>query len=259
MAPPKSRKRLRTTAEIHSHLWKALGLSTKEPLINKNEFSPSTSKRPRVTNSLTSRPNTPEEQVGEGSRAQTPEISEDQDADIQDNNSNEEENENHAVPHPIYSRGKAVYEDHFCKVFVKAVQHNRRTQYSLSDHLFNVWIEPKGSNPYIVDLEGALEKALIQILDSLKAVYNATQNQNQIYITIIEKNILHGLNSGNYSLQTPSQKIVRWVLSMLYNYLKSDQTLKLNDTFKIQIKVLSLRHVQDLEKFRRKFKRHIYH
>ncbi len=46
---------------------------------------------------------------------------------------------------------------------------------------------------------------------------------------------------------------------MLYNYLKSKQTLKLNNSFKIQIKVLSRRHTNDLVQQNRRFRQHIYH
>ncbi len=184
------------------------------------------------------------------------------DADQEDNIDDEPE-ENEAVPHPIYSQGRMVYEDDLFKIYVKAVSHKRVTRYSLSDHLFNVWVEPKQTKtldpPLLFDLEEALEKALIHILDRLKDVYNSPLNQNQIYITVVEENILNGLNSGNYSLNTPSDKIVRWVLSMLYNYLKSDQTLKLSDSFKIQIKVLSVQHTNDLVNHHRRFRRHVYH
>ncbi len=183
-------------------------------------------------------------------------------ADIEDN-SNEEADTSEALPHPIYSRGRMVYEDDLYQVFVKAVRHKKPTQYSLSDHLFTVWVKSKtlvnNEEPLLFDLELALEKALIEILDRLKAVYDSQQNQNQIYITVLEKSMLNGLNSGNYSLHTPSKTIVRWVLSMLYHFLKSNQTIRLNESFKIQIKVLSLRHTQALEKNKRGFTRHLYH
>ncbi len=181
--------------------------------------------------------------------------------DIEDNTIGDDENPEGAIPHPIYSRGRDVYEDEYYKVHVIAVSFRKRTRYSLTDHLFDVRIEPKDTSfqPLILDLEEALEKGLIIILDHLKRAYDSRVNQNQIYITIVEKNILRGLNSGNYSLHTPSAKIARWVLAMLYNYLKSKQTLELNDSFKIQIKVLSRRHTNDLVERNSRFRQHIYH
>ncbi len=166
------------------------------------------------------------------------------------------------MPHPIYRQGSKVFEDNTYKVYIKAVKHKQHTQYSLADHLFLIWVKTKKymrAPPLLFNLENALEKALTHILDNLKTVYNAAHNQNQVYVTILHQDILKGINSGNYSLNTPSIKIVRWILSMFYHFLKSNQTLRLNDSFKIQIKVLSIRHTNDLIKRRRGFVQHIYH
>ncbi len=184
----------------------------------------------------------------------------DAEGDGEDHAAEPENDQDLHIPHPIYSKGTIVYEDEFYKVHVKATAHKRFSKYRLSDHIFNVWITSNiASPPLIFDLELVIETALMHILDQLKDVYQSRLNQNQIYITVVDKSILNGLNSGNYSLATPSKKIVRWVLSMLYNYLKSNQTLQLNPSFKIQIKVLSSRHVLDLEKNRPNFRRHTYH
>ena len=190
--------------------------------------------------------------------------SENHDADNEDEGTFEdndtEPRDIRSIPHPIYSQGRTVYEDEFYKVYVKAVSHRQRTRYSLSDHLFDLKVIPKENHesPFLIDLEEVLEKGLVHVLERLQDVYSSARNQNQIYVTVVEENILHGLNSGNYSLHTPARKIARWVLGMLYNYLKSKQTLQLNKSFKIQIKVLSHRHTTDLEK-KRTFNRHVYH
>ncbi len=185
----------------------------------------------------------------------------DNNASEEEETEGEEENDEEAVPHPIYRQGRKVFQDSWYKVYVKAVGHQRQTRYSLGDHLFLVWVETKKNMrpPLLFDLENALQKALVHILDHLKNAYNSSNNQNQVYVTILHQQILRGINSGNYSLNTPSIKIVRWVLSMFYHFLKSNQTLRLNDSFKIQIKVLSRRHTNDLVQRRPGFIRHIYH
>ncbi len=246
-----NREELRTKADIQQHLRRTLLKSRQKPSNNAS----SKPKRARLAGEdVANLSGSGSSGSGNSSRASSP----NQDGHIADTEDNNDVNE--AIPHPVYKKGTKVFEDHAYKVYVKAVSHRQRTQYSLSDHLFTLWLEEKThSVPLLFDLEFALEQALIQVLDRLKEVYNAQQNQNQIYVTVLEKNILHGLNSGNYSLNTPSKKIVRWVLSMLYNYLKSDQTLRLNNSFKIQIKVLSIRHVRDLQKRRANFRRHIFH
>ncbi len=95
----------------------------------------------------------------------------------------------------------------------------------------------------------------------MKNVYGKDLH-HQVYITIIEKKILHGLNSGNYDINTPSGIIANRVLSMLYNYLKSFQTLRINPSFKIQVKVLSVPHMSYMETKKRikklPYKKNIY-
>ncbi len=158
-----------------------------------------------------------------------------------------------------YRQGTTVYENAEFRLKVKSVRHARRTRYMLSDHLYSMWVEQKRRvAPFLADMEEALEPGLIEVLNRLKSVYVA-RHHYQIYVTIISNSIQSGLNSGNYSLNTPSNKIARWMLGMLYNFLKSNQTLKLDHSFKIQIKVLSLHHTHNLEQNNPRFRRHIYH
>ncbi len=265
---PADSGRLRTKAEISQHLRNILLQRHNTRKRTASEDNQNNSTTPVKRHKSKEDENEDKERYGAGdssptarSPITTPGLSEEEnEVESEDDASDRNENETEAHAHPIYTKGTQVFENDLYKVFVKGVAHKRRTRYSLSDHLFTMWVEPKSTNiPLIFDLEFALEKALTYVLDRLKTVYDSRHNQNQIYITVAEKNILHGLNSGNYSLHTPSSKIVRWVLSMLYNYLKSEQTLRLNDSFKIQIKVLSHRHVKDLEQRRTNFRRHIYH
>ena len=161
-----------------------------------------------------------------------------------------------------YIQGTKVYDKKNFQLFAKSIEHKKSTKYNLSDHLYKVTVHQKEGEPaLLLDIEEPLKEALVKILDKLKTVYNK-DNHHQVYLTIIEKNILKGLNSGNYSLNTPSIKIANWVCSMLYNYLKSKQTLTLNDSFNVKIKVLGVKHVLDLlnnKKRKNPFHPHIYH
>ncbi len=160
------------------------------------------------------------------------------------------------------SEGTKVFENDVFKLFVKSAEHKKSSKYNLSDHLYKVTVEEKTGEPaLLLDIEEPLREALVKILDKLKTVYNK-DNHHQVYLTIIEKNILNGLNSGNYALNAPSKKIANWVCSMLYNYLKSKQTLTLNDSFNVKIKVLGVKHILDLmndKKRKKPFQPHIYH
>ncbi len=166
--------------------------------------------------------------------------------------------------HDPFIQGTKIFTDSNFSVYVKSVAHQKSNRYELSDHLYKLTIEQKNADPpaLLLDIEDPLREGIIHILNKLKEVYNSA-NHHQVYLTIIEKNILNGLNSGNYSLNAPSKKIANWVCSMLYNYLKSKQTLTLNESFNVKIKVLGVRHILDLlnnNKRKKSFKPHIvYH
>ncbi len=198
---------------------------------------------------------------------QTPEQTQESEEDISDNETDENEaSQNVDDRRPPsrtrdpFERGTTVVEEPDFRVKVKSVHHIRRNQYELIDHLYSIWIEQKSRRtapPLLLDLEEALESALIHVLDELKSVYS--NRHYQIYVTVIDRSIKSGLNSGNYSIQTPSPKIARWMMAMLYNYLKSNQTMRLNRSFKVQIKVLSVHHTRNLQQNRRNFRPHVYH
>ena len=134
---------------------------------------------------------------------------------------------------------------------MKQVDHKRITRFSLNDHLYNINISSRRRDlPLLSSVEKGLKISLIAAIENLKSLYNS-QNHHQIYVTIIERQILRGLNSGNYDLNTPSIIIANRVLSMLYNYLTSYQTLRLNKSFKVQIKVLSTVHNEAIRRSKR--------
>ena len=51
------------------------------------------------------------------------------------------------------------------------------------------------------------------------------------------------LFSGGFDLQEDSSAIVQRILKMLEQFLISNQTLKLNETFKVYLKILSIEHM----------------
>jgi hypothetical protein len=119
----------------------------------------------------------------------------------------------------------------------------------LDDHLYEVDFQSRHGNqqPLLLDMEKPIEAALTRIFDILKKKY-PFELHRQAYVTIIESSILNGINSGNYDVHTKSSTIARWSLSQLYHFLKSHTTLRLNPSFKINIKVLSTRHTDDLNR-----------
>ncbi len=141
-----------------------------------------------------------------------------------------------------YAQGITVFSDNNVDINIRSVEHQRQTRFRTEDHLYQINIIPRRRTaPLIISLENAIAEALSAILSTLQGVY-ARNLHHQVYITVIERNILHGLNTGNFDLNTPPREIINRVLTILHSYLKSKQTLQLNDSFKIQLKVLSHNH-----------------
>ena len=159
--------------------------------------------------------------------------------------------------HP-YERGTIVFSDRNVEITVQSVRHQRNTRFRTQDHLYQININPRRrSAPLLLSLERAIQEGLTTILMRLKQSYPANLH-HQIYLTIIERNILHGLNTGNFDLNSPAPLIINRALTILHSYLKSKQTLRLNDSFKIQIKVLSHAHTRHMERTKPAFRKHIY-
>ncbi len=159
---------------------------------------------------------------------------------------------------PFPKAGKVIFENKTLRIEVKEVAHKKYSRFNVGDHLYsiNLEVKPGKNTPLLLDIEDALGQAMIRVLDKLKTSYS-DQEDFQVYATIIGRGIKSGINTGNYSLRTPSDKIVRWMLSMLYNYLKSKQTMKLNSTFHVKVKVLSVEHTNDLATRRSKKFKHV--
>ncbi len=146
-----------------------------------------------------------------------------------------------------FQQGTNIFSDSNVEINVQLVEHQRHTRFRAEDHLYQVKIRPnRRTSPLLLSLETALKEALSAILERLQNNY-PPEYHHQVYITIIENKIKHGLNTGNYDLAAPPSHIVNRALTILHSYLKSNQTMKLSDSFKVQIKVLSHNHTRYLE------------
>ncbi len=158
----------------------------------------------------------------------------------------------------IFEEGTTIFSDNNVNIRIQSIQNQRNTRFRTDDHLYQININPRRRTfPLLLTLERAISEALTEILVKLKTMY-ANNLHHQIYLTIIEQNILHGLNTGNYDINTPPSVIVNRAMTILHSYLKSKQTLRLNNSFKIQIKVLSHKHSQHLVATKPKFKKHVF-
>ena len=145
-----------------------------------------------------------------------------------------------------YEQGQVIYNDQTLKLKIKKIQHRRETNY-LEDHLFEISVNEINRSqrpPLLISLLMIFRTALIQILQDLAQFYDE-QNNHQMYVTVIDDSINHGLNTGNYNVRADPELVTNRILTMLYNFLTSHMSLRLNQSFRFNIKVLSLRHAND--------------
>ena len=92
---------------------------------------------------------------------------------------------------------------------------------------------------YLSSVENILEKALLEILKSLKNSYEQ-EKESICYVTICQKTLVNPIRSGTYHLQENSLNgLVNHIMTSFNRFLNSNKELKLDDSFEIYFKVLS--------------------
>ena len=139
-----------------------------------------------------------------------------------------------------------IYENENLKVYIEKKLHQRHKRFKLQDFLYNVKIKVKDNvdKPLLKDLLEILEKVLTFILNHIRSNFDENDH-NIVYIDLFQSPMINALNSGGFSLQDKSNEVVERLLSILNQFLISDNNLNLeiNDTFKIYINVFSVDHV----------------
>jgi len=145
-----------------------------------------------------------------------------------------------------YAQSQVIFNDpNNLEMTIKKIQHRRETTY-LDDHLFEITVSEKQKfkqPPLLITLLMIFREALISIINNLSQFYDRALN-HQMYFTVIDDAIDHGLNTGNYNVHTDPEIVTDRILTMLYNFLQSHMSLRLNKSFRFNIKVLSVRHAQ---------------
>jgi len=152
---------------------------------------------------------------------------------------------------------KTVAENNSFKVTMRQINHTRRYRFNFNDHLYEINFEPKTNQPvFVIDLMDLIHQTLVNIINELKQRYPA-DNRHQLYTTLIQRNILRGLNSGNFDINTDAEIIANHMLNMLENYIQSNMSLQFDDSLKLQVKVLSVDHTEHNNLHKKDFIHHI--
>lgn len=137
-----------------------------------------------------------------------------------------------------------IYENEHIKIFVVKDYLKRQKIFKLDDHLYSLKIEIKdGHPPLLSSLLDVLRQAFEFMIKSLKNFYPEDE-RNIMYMTIYQNSMQSALNSGGFELHgNQPQNMVNYALNMLNRFLNSNATIKLDDSFCVYFKVLSVQHV----------------
>lgn len=157
-----------------------------------------------------------------------------------DESSNDEDQAD--ISFDAFERGKKIYHTQDYSIYVKKVGFKRRTRYSLDDHLYDITfkMKPGHARPKLLSIQRAIGQAIDEVINLVQPLYPRADN-NQIYVAIESNHIENGISTGNFHLYAGDDVISRQALSNLYNYLKSNQTLRLDPSFKIRLTILTVK------------------
>ena len=142
------------------------------------------------------------------------------------------------------SSNDVVFENSSFIVRLNRISHSRHSRFNISDHLYDLKFEikKKGKDYALVTLFHLIHEAVLRALQDIMSKYERNF-KHQIYTTVVQKDLLNGLNTGGYSMATPPKKIVDHMLNMIESFLTSNEAMTLDNSFKVIFKVLSVAHV----------------
>ncbi len=124
--------------------------------------------------------------------------------------------------------------------------HQRQRRFRLQDHLYYIKIElkkPQSTPPLLSDLLQLFKEGFVHILSNLSTFYNP-DDHNIAFLTLYQEPMINALNTGGFDLQDGINEMTDRVLKMLQQFLISNNSLRLNNTFKVYVKILSIDHMK---------------
>jgi hypothetical protein len=110
---------------------------------------------------------------------------------------------------------------------------------------------PNISPPLLSDLLYLFQEGFNYILQNLRTFYNP-EDHNIAFLTLYQEPMINALNTGGFDLQDSISEMVERILKMLQQFLISNSSLRLNNSFKVYVKVMSIEHMKFKQNRRKK-------
>lgn len=140
---------------------------------------------------------------------------------------------------------KVIVENKNIRIILRRARFRRFTRFNLDDHLFNIEILPRNNEEIeVLSVITLIEFAIQKSIALLKEEY-ASQHEQMFFLTVIDQQLNNGINSGGVDFNEDSEKIANFISLKLLRYLvQSNEHLKINNSFKIAIKIATRHHVE---------------
>ncbi len=182
-----------------------------------------------------------------------------EDVDIHSNTDNEDEytedmedepsiaplGERKSMPFP--AQGQKIFDSTDFDIFVQNVKEKKSHKYEMEDHVYNIRVRKKKDVQLLLDnLYDGIRDFVIFVLKKLQNVYDKEKN-HQISAAIYGKGFPEGsINTSNFSLNTNPTRMADVLMGFFAVMLRSNENAELDPSFRVAVKVMSNRHVNDL-------------
>lgn len=157
-----------------------------------------------------------------------------------------------------FSNKTVLYSNDLFDIYVERVEFKRQKMFRIEDFLFLMKVDIKKNGTSMPTLKSSIEiieKAVVEVINNIKPLYDP-QETCLLYMTITQTGMIAPIRSEGIDIQrsaTPS--IVRHVMNIFYRYCNSNDTLRLNDGFRIYFKTFCHAHVHSKQSRRKTFLR----
>jgi len=99
---------------------------------------------------------------------------------------------------PIDKAAGVIYENQELQLIVERGLHKRQQRFNLQDQMFYLKIVPKGNSemPLLMNILDFLHHGIVYILEEISKHFKPDEH-NVGYLTLIQKPMVSGLNTGN--------------------------------------------------------------
>lgn len=165
---------------------------------------------------------------------------------------------------------KKVFQDETLIAYIRREHFKRQKIFRLDDAHYGVRFHYASDNakqtyPSIMSLLSAFRKCLETIVGEIRRFYERQDEgesdpekfHRQMYLTVISSSLLKSINSGNFSIHENESLIVSSLLHDLMSFLRSNQEVPLDNSFKVDIRILSVHHTKKKIREGKGFKLHV--